>query len=209
MGNMPKPLEGVYEVLLTHKELFGSGEDHRTLKRMSPFSCKEEVKKINNWLKKQSLLSIEKKKELEMTPALEKEGPVMPTSGRSVQGQAQRTSEETERSQEKSRKGKRKSQLAQTSQKRVQGSQIGTFSCGKSIQYGKKTSETHSQGAGKGEKELSMQIIDEIRFLNSSIDVKLGKFDQKFNKLTSDINDLKKNDRTFWQWHKVTNTQLE
>ncbi|MBW0494164.1 hypothetical protein O181_033879 [Austropuccinia psidii MF-1] len=43
--------------------------------RWSPLSFKEKVKKINNWLKKQDLLSIDQKKELEITPALEKEGP--------------------------------------------------------------------------------------------------------------------------------------
>ncbi|MBW0585088.1 hypothetical protein O181_124803 [Austropuccinia psidii MF-1] len=37
----------------------------------SPLSCKDKVKKINNWLKNQSLLSVDQKKELEMTPALE------------------------------------------------------------------------------------------------------------------------------------------
>ncbi|MBW0521454.1 hypothetical protein O181_061169 [Austropuccinia psidii MF-1] len=35
---------------------------------------------MNNWLKNQSLLSIDQKKELEMTPALETEGPVVSTS---------------------------------------------------------------------------------------------------------------------------------
>ncbi|MBW0566677.1 hypothetical protein O181_106392 [Austropuccinia psidii MF-1] len=38
----------------------------------SPFSFKDKVKKIQNWLKNQSLLSIDQKKELEMTPALDK-----------------------------------------------------------------------------------------------------------------------------------------
>ncbi|MBW0578464.1 hypothetical protein O181_118179 [Austropuccinia psidii MF-1] len=41
----------------------------------SPFSCKDKFKNIKNWLKNQSLLSIDHKKELEMTPALETEGP--------------------------------------------------------------------------------------------------------------------------------------
>ncbi|MBW0531463.1 hypothetical protein O181_071178 [Austropuccinia psidii MF-1] len=48
----------------------------------SPLSCKEKVKKIKNWLKNQSLLSIDQKKELEMTPALETEGPVASTSSK-------------------------------------------------------------------------------------------------------------------------------
>ncbi|MBW0483329.1 hypothetical protein O181_023044 [Austropuccinia psidii MF-1] len=46
----------------------------------SSLSCKEKVKKINNFLKNQGLFSIDQKKELEMTPALEKEGPVASNS---------------------------------------------------------------------------------------------------------------------------------
>ncbi|MBW0562500.1 hypothetical protein O181_102215 [Austropuccinia psidii MF-1] len=45
----------------------------------SPLSCKDKVKKIKNWLENQSLLSIDQKKELEMTPALEEEAPVAST----------------------------------------------------------------------------------------------------------------------------------
>ena len=33
VGNMPKPLAGGHELLLTHEELSGSGEDHRTAMR--------------------------------------------------------------------------------------------------------------------------------------------------------------------------------
>ncbi|MBW0571346.1 hypothetical protein O181_111061 [Austropuccinia psidii MF-1] len=44
--------------------------------------CKDKVKKIKNWLKKQSLLSIDQKKELEMTPALETEAPLASTSSK-------------------------------------------------------------------------------------------------------------------------------
>ncbi|MBW0590879.1 hypothetical protein O181_130594 [Austropuccinia psidii MF-1] len=33
---MPKPLAGGYELLLTHQELSGSGEDHRALRRLEP-----------------------------------------------------------------------------------------------------------------------------------------------------------------------------
>ncbi|MBW0517388.1 hypothetical protein O181_057103 [Austropuccinia psidii MF-1] len=64
---------------------------------------------IKNWLKKQSCLSIDQKKGLEMNPALGKEGPVVSTSSRSIQGQVQRTSEEAERSQEQSKQRKRQS----------------------------------------------------------------------------------------------------
>ncbi|MBW0505872.1 hypothetical protein O181_045587 [Austropuccinia psidii MF-1] len=48
----------------------------------SPLSCKDEVKKITNWLKKQSLSSLNQKKEPKMNPALETEGPVATTSSK-------------------------------------------------------------------------------------------------------------------------------
>ncbi|MBW0521831.1 hypothetical protein O181_061546 [Austropuccinia psidii MF-1] len=36
LGNMPKPLAGGHELLLTQQELSGSGEDHRALRRIEP-----------------------------------------------------------------------------------------------------------------------------------------------------------------------------
>ncbi|MBW0567057.1 hypothetical protein O181_106772 [Austropuccinia psidii MF-1] len=45
-------------------------------------SCKEKFKKINNWLKNQCLLFTEGNKEFEITPGLEKEGPVASTSSK-------------------------------------------------------------------------------------------------------------------------------
>ncbi|MBW0499609.1 hypothetical protein O181_039324 [Austropuccinia psidii MF-1] len=47
-----------------------------------PLAFKDKVKNIKNWLKNQSLLYIDQKKELEMTAALEKEGPVASTSSK-------------------------------------------------------------------------------------------------------------------------------
>ncbi|MBW0585436.1 hypothetical protein O181_125151 [Austropuccinia psidii MF-1] len=177
------------------------GEDHKTLRRLEPLSYKDKVKKIKNLLKKQSLLSIDQKKELEMTPALETDAPVASTSSRSVQGQAQRTSEEEERSQEPSRQGKRQSQLEQTLPTRVQDCQIGAFSHGQCIQHGQNSDGIHSQGAGKDGQDISMQIIQKIHVLKSSIDVELGKFDAKINKITSDISELKRNDKKNTEWY--------
>ncbi|MBW0574851.1 hypothetical protein O181_114566 [Austropuccinia psidii MF-1] len=102
------------------KSFLGQEKTIEVLGGWSPFSCKDKVKKIKNWLNNKSLLSIDQKKELEMTPALETEDPVASTSSRSVQRQAQRTSEEEERSQEPSRQGQRQNQLAQTLPTRVQ-----------------------------------------------------------------------------------------
>ncbi|MBW0589044.1 hypothetical protein O181_128759 [Austropuccinia psidii MF-1] len=106
-----------------------------------------------------------------MTPALETEGPVASTSSRSVQRQAQRTSDEAERSQEPSSKGQSKSQLAQTLPIRVQDSQVGAFRSVQCLQYGQGSYGIHSQMAGKDEQDFSTQIIDEIHFVKSSIDV--------------------------------------
>ncbi|MBW0524788.1 hypothetical protein O181_064503 [Austropuccinia psidii MF-1] len=45
VGNMPKPLEGGHELLLTHQELSGSGEDHRTLRMLDPIVLKRQSQK--------------------------------------------------------------------------------------------------------------------------------------------------------------------
>ncbi|MBW0472731.1 hypothetical protein O181_012446 [Austropuccinia psidii MF-1] len=107
-------------------------------------------------LKNQIILSIDQKKDLEMTPALEEGGPVVSTSSRTVQKQALRISEETERSQEQSRQEKRQRQFSHTLPTRVQDSRIVTFSHRQCIQYGQKAYGVHSQGTGKDEQDFSM-----------------------------------------------------
>ncbi|MBW0534047.1 hypothetical protein O181_073762 [Austropuccinia psidii MF-1] len=64
------------------KSFLGQEKTIELLGGWSPFSCKDKAKKIKNWLKKQSILSIDQKKELEMTPALETEAPVVSTSSK-------------------------------------------------------------------------------------------------------------------------------
>ncbi|MBW0494657.1 hypothetical protein O181_034372 [Austropuccinia psidii MF-1] len=195
------------------KRFLGQEKAIELLGGWSPLSCKEKFKTIKNWLKNQSLLSIDQKKELEMTPALETEAPVASTSSRSVQGQAQETSEEAERSQEPSRKGQRQRQrhrhFVQTLPTRVQDPQIGAFSRGQCIQHGQNSDGIHSQGAGKDEKDFSMQIIQQIHFVKNSIDVELGKVDEKINKITSDISELKRNDKNYIEWYQLTNVRLD
>ncbi|MBW0522622.1 hypothetical protein O181_062337 [Austropuccinia psidii MF-1] len=80
LGNSFKPLAGRHELLFTHQELSGSGEDHRALRSMESLVLQGKGKNVQNWLKNQSLLSIEQKKELELTPYLEKDRPVASTS---------------------------------------------------------------------------------------------------------------------------------
>ncbi|MBW0582777.1 hypothetical protein O181_122492 [Austropuccinia psidii MF-1] len=53
------------------KSFLGQEKTIELLGGWSPLSCKDKIKKIKNWLKNQSLLSLDQKKELEMTPALE------------------------------------------------------------------------------------------------------------------------------------------
>ncbi|MBW0484948.1 hypothetical protein O181_024663 [Austropuccinia psidii MF-1] len=91
--NMPKPWAGGCELLLTHQEFSGSGEDHRTLRMMESIVFQRQFQKYKELVEEPKYLSIDQKKELKMTLALEKEGPVVSTSSRSIQGQAQRTSE--------------------------------------------------------------------------------------------------------------------
>ncbi|MBW0563364.1 hypothetical protein O181_103079 [Austropuccinia psidii MF-1] len=64
------------------KSFLGQEKTIEPLGGWSPFSCKHKVKKMNNWLKNQSPLSIDQKKKLEMTPALETESPVASTSSK-------------------------------------------------------------------------------------------------------------------------------
>ncbi|MBW0483848.1 hypothetical protein O181_023563 [Austropuccinia psidii MF-1] len=144
-----------------------------------------------------------------MTPDLEKEGPVVSTSSRSLQRQAQRTSEEAKRSQDSSGKGERKSQLAQTLPKRVQNSQIGAFSHGNCIQYGQNSYGMHSEGAGKDEQDFSTKIIAKVRYKKYIINVKFNQIQTELKKFTSHINDSKKNGRNFTSWCKVTHARLE
>ncbi|MBW0481053.1 hypothetical protein O181_020768 [Austropuccinia psidii MF-1] len=42
---MPKPLSGGHELLLTHQELSGLGEDHRALRRMEPIFLQRQGQK--------------------------------------------------------------------------------------------------------------------------------------------------------------------
>ncbi|MBW0562817.1 hypothetical protein O181_102532 [Austropuccinia psidii MF-1] len=64
------------------KRFLGQKKTIELLGAWSPLSFKDKVRKIKNWLKNQSLLSIDQKKELEMTAALDTKGPVASTSSK-------------------------------------------------------------------------------------------------------------------------------
>ncbi|MBW0564077.1 hypothetical protein O181_103792 [Austropuccinia psidii MF-1] len=106
VGNMPKPLAGGHELLLTHQELSGSGEDHRTLRRLEPIVLLRQEEGVGN-----------DSRFADRRPSGVYK---LQTNSRSVQRQAQGTSEEAERSQDLSKQGQRQSQSAQTLPTRVQ-----------------------------------------------------------------------------------------
>ncbi|MBW0592604.1 hypothetical protein O181_132319 [Austropuccinia psidii MF-1] len=82
VGNMPKTLAGGHELLLTHQELSRSGEDHRTLRRMETPVFQRQGQKDKELVEEPKYISIDQKKQLEMTPALETEAPVASTSSK-------------------------------------------------------------------------------------------------------------------------------
>ncbi|MBW0592883.1 hypothetical protein O181_132598 [Austropuccinia psidii MF-1] len=51
--NIPKPLAGGHELLLTHKELSGSGEDHRTIRRVEPIFLQRKGQKDKELVEEQ------------------------------------------------------------------------------------------------------------------------------------------------------------
>ncbi|MBW0547010.1 hypothetical protein O181_086725 [Austropuccinia psidii MF-1] len=82
------------------KSFLGQEKTIEFLGACIPLSCKDKVKKIKNWFKNQIVLSIDQKKELEMSPALE-EGPVASTSSKP----APQTSKEDFKGPQKKKKG--------------------------------------------------------------------------------------------------------
>ncbi|MBW0539082.1 hypothetical protein O181_078797 [Austropuccinia psidii MF-1] len=213
VGNMPKPLAGGHELLLAHQERSGSGEDHSTLRRLEPIVLQRQSQKDKELVEKPKPFIHRPEEGVGNDSSFGDRRPGgvyhRQTSSRSVQGQDQRTSKETERSQEPSRQGQRESQLEQTLPTRVQDSQIGAFRSGQCLQYGQNSFGIRSQRAGKDEQDFCMQIIDEIHFVKSSIDVELGKFDAKLNKIILDMSELKRNDKKYTKWHQSTNVRLD
>ncbi|MBW0583100.1 hypothetical protein O181_122815 [Austropuccinia psidii MF-1] len=104
VGNIPKPLAGGYELLLTHQELSGSGEDHRNLRRMDPIVLQRNGKKDEELVEEPKYFIHIPEEGVGNDPSFGERRPSgvykLQTSSKNVQRQAQRTSEETERSQE-------------------------------------------------------------------------------------------------------------
>ncbi|MBW0557389.1 hypothetical protein O181_097104 [Austropuccinia psidii MF-1] len=118
-----------------------------------------------------------------MTPTLE-EGPVSSTSAKP----APETSKAKPKGPQKKKNGPKSHQC---------------------LQYGQDSYGIQSQRAGKDQKDLLMRKIQEIQLLKSSIDVELGKFVAKLNKITSGISELKRNEKNSTEWYKLTHVKLD
>ncbi|MBW0485316.1 hypothetical protein O181_025031 [Austropuccinia psidii MF-1] len=184
---MPKPFAGSHALLLPHKELSGSGEDHRTLRRREPIVLQRQGQKDKELFEEPMCFIHRPEKRVGNYSSLGERRPSgiyqLQTSSRNVQRQAQGTSEEAESSQETSRKGQSQSQLAQALPTRVQDPQFVAFSSGQCLQHGQDSYGIHVQGEGKDEQDFVMQIIQEIQFFKTSINVDLGKIDAKLTKI--------------------------
>ncbi|MBW0573158.1 hypothetical protein O181_112873 [Austropuccinia psidii MF-1] len=113
VGNMPKPLAGGHELLLTHQERSGSGEYHRTLRSLEPIFLQRQGQKEQELVEERKPFIYRPEERVGNDSSFRDRDPSgvyqLQTSSRNVQGQAQKTSEETERSQEPSKQGKRQS----------------------------------------------------------------------------------------------------
>ncbi|MBW0593093.1 hypothetical protein O181_132808 [Austropuccinia psidii MF-1] len=190
VGNMPKPLAGGHELLLTHKEISGSGEDHGTLGRVDSIVLQRQDQKDKELVEKPKPFIHRSEEGVGNDPSF---GERRPSGVYQLQKSSRNVKRQAKRSLEPSGQWKRQIQLAQILPTRLQDPQIGTFSSGKCCQYGPNSYGNHIQRAGKDEQDFSMQRIDEIQFVKYSMDVQLGRFDVKLKKKT-DINELKKND---------------
>ncbi|MBW0572383.1 hypothetical protein O181_112098 [Austropuccinia psidii MF-1] len=105
VGNIPKPLEGGHELLLTHQEHSGSGEDHRALRRVEPIVLQRKCQKDKELVEEPKSFIHRPVEGIGNTSSLGRRPNgvyQLQTSSRNIQRESQRTSEEEERSHEPS-----------------------------------------------------------------------------------------------------------
>ncbi|MBW0512881.1 hypothetical protein O181_052596 [Austropuccinia psidii MF-1] len=94
VGNMPKPLAAAHELLLTHKEFSGSGEDNRTLRRMEPIFLQRQSKKDKELFEEPRAFICRLEETIENDPRFGRRPSgvyKLQTSSRSIQREAKRT----------------------------------------------------------------------------------------------------------------------
>ncbi|MBW0561515.1 hypothetical protein O181_101230 [Austropuccinia psidii MF-1] len=186
----PRLWQGAMHSYTHLKSFLGQEKTIELLGGWSPFSFKEKVKKIKNWLKNQSLLSIDQKKELEMAPTLEKEGPVVSTSSKP----APEVSEEKPKRPQKKQKGPNNHQ--------GKGK-------GKANWHRPYPQEYRIPKLEPSAVESVFNMDRNFMEFTANIDLELDKIDAKLTKITWDTNDLKNNDRHSSEWDKSTISKLD
>ncbi|MBW0581570.1 hypothetical protein O181_121285 [Austropuccinia psidii MF-1] len=194
------------------KSFLGQEQTMELLGGWNPLYCKDKVKNIKNFLKNQSPLSTDQKKELEMTPALETEGPVSSTSSKPAPEVVKDKPKGSQKKQKgpKNNQGKGKGK-ANWHRPYPQGYRIPKLepSAMESVLNMARTlMEFTAKEQEMINRTFSTQIIDEIHFFKSSMDVELGEFNAKLNKTILDISELKINDK-YTKWYHLRNVKLD
>ncbi|MBW0566278.1 hypothetical protein O181_105993 [Austropuccinia psidii MF-1] len=113
---MPRPLAGGHELLLTHQELSGSGEDHRTLRMLEPIVLQRKSQKDKEFVEEPKSFIHRPEEGVENDSSF---GDRRPGGVYQLQPSSRRVQRQAERSQTPSRQGQRQRQLAQTSPTRL------------------------------------------------------------------------------------------
>ncbi|MBW0512444.1 hypothetical protein O181_052159 [Austropuccinia psidii MF-1] len=133
---MPKPLAGGHELLLTHQEIFGSGEDHRALRRVQPIVVQRQGQKDKEFGEEPKSFTHKPEERVEN----DKSFGVRRTSGIHQLPKCPKTNTRdlirSRKVPRTTRKGKIQIQLAQTLTSRVQDPQYVAFSSEQCFQYG-------------------------------------------------------------------------
>ncbi|MBW0559927.1 hypothetical protein O181_099642 [Austropuccinia psidii MF-1] len=112
---MPKPLARGHELLLTHQEISGSGEDHRALRRVKPIVFQRQGQIDKELVEEPKSFICRPEEGIGNDSSLGRRPSgvyQLQTSSRIIQREAQRTSEEEERSPEPLGQGQRQRKWA-------------------------------------------------------------------------------------------------
>ncbi|MBW0552810.1 hypothetical protein O181_092525 [Austropuccinia psidii MF-1] len=149
VGNMPKPLAGGHELLPTHQELSGSGEDHRAFGRMGLIVLQRQIQQDRGLVEEPNSFICRPEEGIGNDPSFGRPGGVY-----QLQKHPKRSPKDLRRRKVPNPSGKdqRQSKLAQTLPIRVQAPQIEAFSHGQCLQYCQNSYGIHSKRAGKDER---------------------------------------------------------
>ncbi|MBW0575488.1 hypothetical protein O181_115203 [Austropuccinia psidii MF-1] len=199
------PLAGGQELLLTHQELSGLGEDHRTLRRMEPPVLQRQVPKDKEL--------VEEPKSFIHTPE-EGTGNDSSFGDRGPDGvyQLQKFPKTSPKDLRRSREVPRAIKARENA--KPSGTDLphrGTGSPNSSLQPWTVCStwpELSWNAKPRSRKGLK-GLFREIDHGQRGINVEIGKLDSKLTKIALDINELKKHDKKYTEWYDLTNVKFD